>query len=178
MKEIWKDIKGYEGHYQVSNIGRVKSLDRIIYTKYYYRGRKQKGEILKLQKDKDGYVVCPLKKEGKSYILKVHRMVAKAFIDNPNNYSCVDHINGIRDDNRVENLRWCTNKQNANFELAKVNRRNAALNILGNNALRKLRAETFRKAKIKRVELFIMVVHLEYLRAKLAQLNIWEFRNR
>lgn len=155
MEEIWIDVFNFEGYAQVSNLGRVRTLDRIIYTKHYHRGRKQKGGIVKLQKDRDGYVVCPLKKEGKSYLLKVHRMVAKAFIDNPNNYLCVDHINGIRDDNRVENLRWCTVKMNANYELASKNRSiSIKQSYINNPNLRKLRADTFGKSGTKKIEVF------------------------
>lgn len=106
MEEIWVDIKGYEGLYQVSNQGRVKSLD--------YNNT---GEVktLKLNKTGNGYLQVNLK--GK--ILLVHRLVAESFIPNPDNKPCVDHINTIRDDNRVENLRWVTPKENMNNELTK-----------------------------------------------------------
>lgn len=152
--EVWRNIKGFTG-YQVSNIGRVRSIDRIVEVGKHTK--RVDGMILKLINDKDGYKIVSLKKGcgGKSYRKRVHRLVADEFIDNTNNYDCIDHINGVRDDNRVENLRWCTNKQNANFELAKENKRNAALNSYkGNNTLRKLRAETFRKVKMQRVEVF------------------------
>lgn len=154
MEEVWKDVVGFEEAYQVSNFGRVRSKDRIVVTERY-KHRHERGKVLKLRKDKDGYFTFNAKWCGSNRHLKVHREVARCFVANTQNYPCIDHINGVRCDNRVENLRWCTNKQNANFELAKVNRRNAVLNSYkGNDALRKLRAETFRKTKMKRVEVF------------------------
>ena len=108
-----------------------------------------------LDKDKDGYEGVNLKIGGKSYRKKVHRLVAEAFIDNPNNYPCIDHINGIRDDNRVENLRYCTVKMNANYELAKKNRSLAIKQSYVNNPnLREIRANTFGKSNMQRIEVF------------------------
>lgn len=99
MEEIWKDIEGYEGLYQVSNLGRVKKLPTI----------------LKNSLDKQGYEVVQLVNEnGKKKVLKIHRLVANAFIENTENKPQVDHINTIRNDNRVENLRWVTPKENMN----------------------------------------------------------------
>ena len=154
MIEEWRDIEGFSG-YQVSNMGRVKSLDRIVQcgsnTRHIY------GLILKTSKDKDGYNTVGFKtgKYGKSYLLKVHRLVAKAFIPNHNNYECIDHINGIRDDNRVENLRWCTIKMNANYELAKQNRSEAIKqSYIKNPTLRQVRAQTWGKSNSIRVEVF------------------------
>lgn len=99
-KEWWKMVPGYEGLYEVSNWGRVKGL------KY--------GRILKPCKDQDGYLSVQLCKEGKIKRLRVHRLVAMAFIPNPDNLPCVNHINEIKTDNRVENLEWVTNKENSN----------------------------------------------------------------
>lgn len=113
MAEIWKDIKGYEGIYQVSNLGRVCSLDRYVNSKYGSK-RFVSGGMLKLQSDKYGYnVVCLSKgKRNKRKLCKVHRLVAKAFIPNPNKKTEVNHMNGVRDDNRVENLEWVTSSEN------------------------------------------------------------------
>ena len=103
--EIWRDIKGYEGLYQVSNYGRVKSLER--YVKYPNgNGRLIKSKLLKLNPNEDGYLqVCLCKDETEKHFL-VHRLVAEAFIPNPENKPEIDHINRIRTDNRFCNLKW------------------------------------------------------------------------
>lgn len=152
--EIWRDIKGFCG-YQVSNIGRVRSIDRVITVGDYKR--KVDGLILKLSNDKDGYKTVNFKigNDGKSFTKRVHRLVAEAFIENPQNYNCIDHINGIRDDNRVENLRWCTAKMNANYEIAKRNRSEAIKqSYINDPELRVIRANTFGKSNMKRIEVF------------------------
>lgn len=105
--EIWKDIEGYEGKYQISNEGRVKALAWNGFGK----GKNQKEHILH-QADLRGYKRVGLSKDGVVKWFSVHRLVAMAFISNPNNYLVVDHINTIRDDNRVENLRWVTQAEN------------------------------------------------------------------
>ena len=98
MKEIWKDIKEYEGLYQVSNLGRIKSL--------YFKNEK----ILKGRLDKDGYILVRLYKNEKGINKKVHRLVAEAFV--PECKIQVNHKNGIRDDNRAENLEYVTASEN------------------------------------------------------------------
>lgn len=102
--EIWKTIEDYP-NYQVSNMGRVKSLGN---------NKARKEKILKGIKGKDSYLSVGLYKEGKIKMYLVHRLVAQAFIPNPNNKPFIDHINTIRTDNRVENLRWVTSKENMN----------------------------------------------------------------
>lgn len=102
-KEIWKDILGYEGLYQVSNFGRVKSL------------KFGKERILKLTKDKDGYLIVNLYKNNKSKTFKVHRLVAEAFIPNPDNLPQVNHKDEDKSNNILSNLEWCDVKYNQNY---------------------------------------------------------------
>lgn len=111
MEEVWKDIKGYEGIYQVSNIGRIRSLDRI---NIYKNGTKrfEKGKVKALVKNKLGYVQIILNKENKKSSRRVHRLVAQAFIENPNKYEEINHIDGNKLNNNVTNLEWCNRKQN------------------------------------------------------------------
>lgn len=110
FKEIWKDIEGYEGLYQISNQGRVKSLDR--YVNHNYGGlRISRERILKLG-NKQRYKNGTLSKENKSKTYLIHRLVALAFIPNPENKPFINHKNGIREDNRVENLEWVTQSEN------------------------------------------------------------------
>ena len=116
-KEIWKDIEGYEGLYQVSNLGRVRSLDRVYEA---IKGHPQycKGKILKaFIHPQTHYCVTDLWKNNKRVHVKTHRLVAKAFIPNLDNKPFIDHINRDRQDNRVENLRWVTKVENMNNPL-------------------------------------------------------------
>ena len=103
MKEIWKDIKNYEGLYQISNLGRVKSL---------WYGREK---ILIPVKLKNGYLRVILCKNGILKTYYVHRLVAEAFLDNPNNLPQVNHKDENKQNNNVENLEWCTNEYNINY---------------------------------------------------------------
>lgn len=109
MKEIWKDVAGYEGLYQVSNKGNVKSLDHESNHHFY------KGKILKARPDKNGYMTVGLSKCGAHKWLKVHRLVAIAFIPNPHNYPTINHKNEIKTCNEVWNLEWMTVKDNNNY---------------------------------------------------------------
>lgn len=112
--EIWKDCKGYEGFYQVSNLGRVKSLERIR-TNANGEMWIQQEKILKGKLDGCHYRVVHLSlPKGKNKIERVHRLVAIAFIENPDKKPEVNHINCIRDDNRADNLEWVTHKENLN----------------------------------------------------------------
>lgn len=109
MNEIWKDIEGYEGLYQVSNMGNIKSLCR-----YDANNHLLKERLLKPDKTKFGYYQITLSKNGITKRYTIHKLVCLAFLPNPDNKPCIDHINTDRTDNRVENLRWCTYKENMN----------------------------------------------------------------
>lgn len=112
--EIWKDILGYEGLYQISNLGNIKSLERKVI--------KGKGglytlpeKILKQRDNGNGYLTVLLCKNGKYNHLYIHRLAAQAFIPNPDNLPQVNHINEIKTDNRVDNLEYCDTKYNCNY---------------------------------------------------------------
>ena len=114
MEEIWKGIKGYEGLYQVSNLGRVKSLERVSkHTKGYMAHYKEK--ILASISEKNGYVRTILTKNNTSKSYYIHRLVAEAFIPNPDNLPEVNHIDENKANNCVNNLEWCTHKYNSNY---------------------------------------------------------------
>lgn len=108
-KEIWKDIKGYEGLYQISNFGRVKSLPKMA-------GKSpRKEQILKNNLDRYGYYFVALSKYGVRNNKLIHRLVAEAFINNPNNYLQINHKDENKLNNCVNNLEWCTTKYNINY---------------------------------------------------------------
>lgn len=112
--EIWKDVIGYIGLYQVSNKGNVKSLDMVLpYNRYGKQTQRiRKGKILTLTKVKNGYLRVIMSNNGKHKLNLVHRLVAQAFIPNPNNYKEVNHINCDKTNNCVENLEWCSSSYN------------------------------------------------------------------
>ena len=109
MKEFWKEIKGYEGLYEVSNLGRVKSLN--------YR-RTGKENILKPLKNDKGYFQVVLCKNKKTNVCRVHRLVAEAFLDNPDNLPQVNHKDEDKTNNHVDNLEFCTNDYNIHYGTA------------------------------------------------------------
>ena len=106
MEEIWKDIDGFQNFYQISNFGRIKSFKK-----------ESKGKILKNTNKNGDYFSVVLKNKNKTLYAKIHRLVAEAFIPNPNNLPCVNHIDGNKQNNKVENLEWVTYKEN--FEHSK-----------------------------------------------------------
>lgn len=112
MEEIWKDIFNYEGFYQVSNLGRVRGLDRYVYNPSGKCKMKVKGRLLKLHIDTSGYKKITLKRDGFAKNKRVHRLVAETFLDNPNDLKQVNHIDGDKLNNAVSNLEFCTAKDN------------------------------------------------------------------
>ena len=114
MSEVWRDINGYEGYYQVSSEGRVKSLERTFIDKIG-RERYVKECILKPGADRGGYLRVGLCDGEKRKTLKVHRLVCQAFHENPDNKPQVNHINEDKTDNRASNLEWATARENSNF---------------------------------------------------------------
>ena len=104
MQEKWKSIEGYEGKYEISNLGRVKSL---IDNNGRYREL-----ILRPRISKNGYLYLNLWKESECVVRKIHRLVAEAFCEKCDNAQCVNHINGVKTDNRADNLEWCTYSYN------------------------------------------------------------------
>ena len=115
--EIWKPVKGYEGLYEVSNLGNVRSVDRhLMWGNQYclFKGKPKKSFPNSM-----GYLRTGLYKNGQGKHYFIHRLVAEAFIPNPNNLPCIDHIDRNYLNNSVDNLRWCTQKENCNNPLTR-----------------------------------------------------------
>lgn len=112
--EVWKDVKGYEENYQVSNYGKIRSKDR--YLRVCGGGyRFVKGIPIKTMTYTNGYIGVGLYKNGKHKMKLVHRLVAESFIPNPDNYPQINHKDENITNNHLENLEWCTAKYNANY---------------------------------------------------------------
>lgn len=111
MKEIWKPIKGYEGLYEVSNLGNVKGLAKTVRCKDNAL-RTVRERVLKPQMNERGYLFVSLYKNKKCIHAKIHRLVAQAFIPNEEEKKCVNHIDGDKTNNVVTNLEWCTHSEN------------------------------------------------------------------
>lgn len=119
MEEIWKDIKEFEGCYQVSNLGRVRSLTRKVKT---FNGvRTSKGQILKPITTKNGYLRICFKSHQQNYYYSIHRLVAEAFIPNPNNFPIVNHKDNNSLNNNANNLEWCTQSYNVKYSYTNGN---------------------------------------------------------
>lgn len=139
----WKEIKGFEGYYEVSDTGLVRSVDRIVYDKRL-QARRLKGKVLKPCKTQDrsgcdeGYYVVNLRQYGTSNVRFVHRLVAEAFIPNPTELPTINHKNGNKQDNNVSNLEWATYAEN-NIHALLFNLRqprgNWVIQISDNNAV-------------------------------------------
>ena len=109
--EEWREIDGYNGRYEVSNLGHIRSVDFLCTNGNVYRGR----EISTRRSKNNGYLLVNLSWRSKKMTFSVHRLVANAFIDNPANLPQINHINEDKTDNRVENLEWCTNSYNCKY---------------------------------------------------------------
>lgn len=114
-KEIWRPVVGYEGLYEVSNLGRIRSLDKIGINVHRNGYKLIKGKVLKCTKCVNGYMKVNLYKKKQKKTHLIHRLVADAFIPNPNNYPVINHINEIKTDNRACNLEYCTMQYNNEY---------------------------------------------------------------
>lgn len=119
--EEWRDVVGYEGYYMVSSLGRVISLGRIIH--FFNTFREKEPQLISDVSNEDRYNCMTLKVDGTKKSALVHRLVAEAFIDNPNKYRCIDHIDGDKTNNNVSNLRWCSDFINQNNPVTRAKQR-------------------------------------------------------
>ena len=122
MIEEWRPVVGYEGLYEVSNTGRVRSVDRYVKT-CYGSYRLHKGKVLSPGIRPDGYLVVSLQYR----MFRVHRIVAEAFLPNPDNLPQVNHKDEDKSNNRVDNLEWCTAKYNNNYGTARIRAKESAI---------------------------------------------------
>jgi len=123
--EIWMPVANYEGFYEVSNLGRLKSLSRKQKLKYWVT--KKENLMLQAPDPQTGYKRATLSKKGVGKRFYIHRLVALAFLENKNNKPLVNHINSVRTDNRVENLEWCTDAENVRHSFQAQIYSNAAI---------------------------------------------------
>lgn len=128
MNEIWKDVEGYEGLYQVSNMGRIKGLPRIICD-----GKNIKERIFSIKNSKGDYLRFNLINGRLRKTIYVHRIVAEHFLDRMDGKDCINHINGIKSDNRVDNLEWCSYSENNKHSFDKLGRKPSFLGKFGVN---------------------------------------------
>ena len=144
-QEIWKPVAGYEGLYEVSNMGNIRSVTRTVLQQNKngvpIAYNTLKGKPIKLSKDRYGYLYCTLSKNGNKTPHMAHRMVAEAFLESgdPSKY-CIDHINTVRTDNRASNLRYVSIRENNNNPLTLKNLKKA----LNSGDVQKRRIETLR----------------------------------
>src|SRR6185312_10171182 len=116
MNEVWKPVVGYEGTYEVSCCGRIRSIPRMVLGRYGGMVPKP-GKMLSLKTERNGYIRVCLRRQTGQCTMLVHRMVANAFIPNPEMLPVVNHIDGDKANNTAENLEWCTQRQNCHHAL-------------------------------------------------------------
>ena len=136
--EVWKDIKGYEGRYQISNMGRVRSVERVVIWKDKSE-KHYKSRIMKTRQ-KQGYVSVCLFKDYKRQDFKVHRLVAETFIQNPNNLPFINHIDENKLNNKAVNLEWCSREYNNNYgqrngKISMTQKKNKLLKMVNKQAI-------------------------------------------
>lgn len=153
-KEVWKDIKGYEGHYQVSNLGRVKRLPKEV-MQWNHQLQKEipisyPKRYLKAEVVKEGYRRFTLSLGNKQERVQAHRLVAENFIPNPESKPQVHHINHITHDNRVENLMWVTAKENEHYKWKEKQAQFEAISPSGERTLWEVQSECARQLKLPR----------------------------
>jgi hypothetical protein len=117
--EKWKDVIDYEGYYQISNFGRLRSVDRFVINKMGVK-RKLKGSLKNTYQINGGYLMVSLGKKGINKAYLVHKLVANAFLLNPFNYKQINHKNGNKKDNILNNLEWCTARENTHHARQKM----------------------------------------------------------
>ena len=128
MGEQWKPIEGFEGYYEISNQGRIRSSDRVCGTMPKGYDRHLKGQLMKPTDNGNGYLIVHLKKNGRRVSRYIHRLVAEAFLEKPAGCNVVDHIDYNKSNNAAENLQWCTQKENvqrSSHRMRKPHRRKA-----------------------------------------------------
>ena len=113
MKETWKSIKGFEDYYEISNLGNIRG--KVRYFRNWKAICKLQSRPRKVWAHSRGYNAIDLWKDNKAHKFYVHRLVAKAFVKNPNHYNEVNHINRHKRDNRASNLEWCTHQYNLGY---------------------------------------------------------------
>ena len=135
MKEIWKPINGYEGIYEVSNLGRVRSLGHFVGNQYIERRFQNRIRIIKASNRKANYKGVMIYKDGKRKSFLVHRLVAEAFIPNPNNFPEVNHKDEDKSNNCANNLEWCDRQYNNSYGTIKIRLSERNRNNCGNKPI-------------------------------------------
>ena len=151
--ELWRDVKGYENYYQISNFGNVRSLTRYVNSRYVKR--KEAGKTL-IKTISHGYYRIGLNKEGIVKKFMIHRLVCIAFISDEKINMQVNHINGIKTDNRVENLEWCTQSENELHSYRVLNKKTLNGELHGKSKLTKKDVLEIRESKLSDKELSLI----------------------